>query len=124
MAKGFEVEVHFPRGDAGFDFLGLWDNERWAIEVKYYRTARAQPSLIESAANRVVRASEDGVVSKGMLVVSCILPPTLRSVLENRYSIVLVDRVELTEWAASLPDVAQALDSLLESDPASLAEPS
>jgi hypothetical protein len=59
-----------------------------------------------------------------MLVVSCILPPELRSVLEDRYGIVFVDRVDLTIWAAFVPDVAQALDSLLESDRALLAGPS
>jgi hypothetical protein len=125
-AKDFVVEVHSPRGEEGFDFIGLRGNERWAIEVKYYRTARAQPSLIEAAANRVIRGSrsKDNFISKGMLVVSCILPPTLRSVLEDRYSIVLVDRVVLRDWAALLPDVAQTLDALLEPDSAFLAEPS
>lgn len=33
--------------DIGFDFTGTLGNEVWAIEVKFYRTARAQVSCLK-----------------------------------------------------------------------------
>lgn len=68
VANDFQVTVHARRGDSGFDLLGSLGNERWAIEVKYYRTLRAQPSLIEAAATRLVNNGVAAQAIKGMLV--------------------------------------------------------
>ena len=55
-ANNFQIDNNLTRGDRGFDFLGQFSGGSWAIEVKYYRTARVRPSLIESAAARVINA--------------------------------------------------------------------
>jgi Restriction endonuclease len=73
-ANNFQVKRNALRGDRGFDLLGTLENERWAIEVKYYRTVRAQPTLVAAAATRLVNNGITAQALKGMLVVSCILP--------------------------------------------------
>jgi hypothetical protein len=66
-ANHFEVhEAGIGGRDVGFDFTATLENEVWAIEVKFYRTARAQVSLLESA----------GVPSSG--VIPSAPPPRLR----------------------------------------------
>ena len=116
--RHFQTQVHQPRGDRGFDLIGERDNQRWVIEVKFYRTARAQPSLLEAAAARVaIAVAEAGHnldINGGMLVVSCSLPDPLRSSIQKRYGIALADRFDLIQWAAPSPDLAQSLVSLLE----------
>ena len=67
-ANGFAMTRHSPRGDGGFDFVGLLDGEHWAIEIKYYRTSRAQAHLIEAAATRVVHRGSGTRQYRGMLV--------------------------------------------------------
>lgn len=116
-ANNFEVKANSRRGNRGFDLLGTLGNEQWAIEVKYYRTARAQPSLIEAAATRLVNNGKAAEVLKGMLVVSCILPVGLREELERKFSVAFVDRVDLWNWVAAFPELAEELDALIESDP-------
>lgn len=117
IANNFQVKVHALRGDRGFDLLGTLSNEQWAIEVKFYRTVRAQPTLIEAAAIRLVLNGIKAQALKGMLVVSCVLPPELREALEQKFSITFVDRVDLRNWAAALPKLTEELDALIESDP-------
>ena len=116
--RDLQTQMHQPRGDRVFDLIGERDNQRWVIEVKFYRTARAQPGLLEAAAARfavaVAEAGHNLVINHGMLVVSCSLPEPLRSSIQERYGIVLVDRFDLIKWAAPSPDLAQSLVSLLE----------
>lgn len=116
-ANNFRIFIHSPRGDAGFDFDATFGSDRWAIEVKYYRTARAQPSLLEAAATRLVNNGIVAQAVKGMLVVSSVLPPDLRSSLEQKYSITLVDQGDLRNWAAVAPLLLDELDVLLETSP-------
>ncbi|XEG91351.1 restriction endonuclease [Edwardsiella tarda] len=113
-ANNFRATKNNIRGDRGFDLLADFENERWAIEIKYYRTARAQPSLIDAAAVRVASNGVAAQVQKGMLVVSCILPTELREALEQKFSITFVDQVDLRIWCNSHPDLAEELDALLE----------
>jgi hypothetical protein len=103
--------------DVGFDFTATLDNEVWAIEVKFYRTARAQVSLLESAASRLASRGIIAGAQKGMLVVSCQLPPALRLAFEEKFSITVVDRVDLLNWASPAPALLDELNLLLESDP-------
>jgi hypothetical protein len=105
------------REDCGFDFLGTIGNETWAIEVKYYRTVRAQPTLIESAATRLANQGVSARAMKGMLVVSCVLSPTLREAFEQKFGITFVDRVDLRDWVSATPRLGEELDALVESDP-------
>jgi hypothetical protein len=116
-ARNFRPSVSKQRGEKGFDLLGEMDNERWAIEVKYYRTARAQPTLIEAAANRLVNNGIKAKVQRGMLVVSCILPVELREMLERKLGLTIIDQVDLQYWVATLPALAQELNALIEADP-------
>ena len=115
-ANSFHVTTQNLRGDRGFDLLADFGNESWAIEVKYYRTARAQPSLIEAAAVRVASNGIAVKAQKGMLVVSCFLPAELREALEQKFSITFVDQVDLRNWCASRPDLVEELDALLEAN--------
>ncbi|MDU9414898.1 restriction endonuclease [Pseudomonas sp. zfem005] len=115
--NNFQIQLNSTRGDKGFDFLGRLTNESWAIEVKYYRTARTRPSLIESAATRVVVNGLRSNVEKGMLVTSSILTSEFRLALEQKYSIVFVDRIDLRNLASTNPSLLDELDALLELDP-------
>ena len=77
-ANNFKVKTNSVRGDPGFDLLADLGGERWAIEVKYYRTMRAQPTLIDAAAARLAHNGLTAQAQKGMLIVSCFLPAELR----------------------------------------------
>jgi hypothetical protein len=112
-ARGFSVTPHSPRGDAGYDFTGFLKNQRWAIEVKYYRTDRAQPHLIEAAARRVAQFREQASSYRGMLIVSCTLPAEMRAAFELKFSILFVDRVDLKMWTAGSPLLSEELDVLM-----------
>src|SRR5262249_27595909 len=112
----YVVQRNSRRGDAGFDLIGQLANDQWAIDVKYYRTARAQPALIEAAAKRVLANGITAGTTKAMLIVSCYLPQAMRQALEERFSVTFVDRVDLRIWAAKDPTYAQELDALLELD--------
>lgn len=122
-ANQFQVqEGLLGNRDVGFDFLADKDNETWAIEVKFYRTTRAQVSLLESASTRLASRGIVAGAWKGMLVVSCQLPPRLRITLEEKFSISFVDRADLLNWAAKVPALLDELNSLLETDPGSTSE--
>lgn len=116
-ANNFLVRTNNVRGDKGFDLLADFGNDRWAIEIKYYRTARAQISLIDAAAVRVASNGVAAQAQKGMLVVSCILPAELREALEQKFSITFVDQVDLRIWCKTHPDLVDELDALLEVSP-------
>lgn len=105
------------RGDAGFDLMAQFIGERWAIEVKYYRTARAQPALIDAAATRLADNSISANVSNAILVVSCVLSENVREALEEKHGINLVDQSDLRSWCAAYPELAEELEALLETDP-------
>lgn len=116
-SNNFIVTTNPKRGDVGFDFIGSFGSERWAIEVKFYRTVRAQPSLIEAAATRLVDNGINAQAMKGMLVISSVLSPELREVLEQRFSVTFVDQIDLRNWASIDPQLAEELDALVEADP-------
>lgn len=102
-----------------FDFEAQLAQDRWAVEVKYYRTRRAQPSLIEKAASALLQSAQAANFQKAMLVVSSYLDPELRLSLEKKYGIVFVDRVDLSIWANQTPELIDPLASLLEETPSS-----
>jgi hypothetical protein len=114
-SNGFDVHADgFPRGNTGFDFIATSENERWAIEVKHYRTARAQASLLEAASARLVSRGLTAHARKAMLVVSCELSPTIRKSLTQRFTVLYIDRNDLLKWAASVPSLLDSLSALLE----------
>lgn len=113
-ANNFQISPNSTRGDRGFDFLGQFGGESWAIEVKHYRTARVRLSLIESAAARVINNGIGRQTDKGMLVISSFLPSDIRLSLESRFNIVFVDQMDLRSFAAAEPSLIEELDALLE----------
>lgn len=116
-ANDFTVTEDNLRADKGFDLLANFQSSIWAIEVKYYRTPRAQPSLISAAATRVALNGIAAQAVSGMLIVSCILPGDLRDEFEKKFSITFIDQVDLRIWCKSHPDLAEELDALLEISP-------
>lgn len=117
VANGFKVEpppLSFP-GNLDADLLAVKGTEEWAIEVKHYRTERAQYSLIETAATVIL--SSPAVQHGGrqpMLVMSCSLTPELRAAFETKFGLDLRDRSDLRDWAAADPVLLDRLDALLE----------
>lgn len=116
-ANNFQIMPNLTRGERGFDFCGQFGGESWAIEVKYYRTARVRPSLIETAAARVINNGIGRQTDKGMLVVSSYLPSDIRLFLEDKYKIVFVDQIDLRNFASAKPSLIDELDALLELGP-------
>jgi hypothetical protein len=55
--------------------------------------------------------------------VSCVVPPELRSRLEDRFSLTLIDRGDLLTWTTALPDLLDSLSALLDTSPAELEAP-
>jgi hypothetical protein len=121
-ANGFEVNPSLER-DRGFDFIAKLEDVSWAVEVKYYRTARAQLSLVETAAARLSNYIIHKNNMKGMLIVSCSLSPEHRLALENKFGLVFVDRSDLFIWTAKNSDLTDELRSLLEEQQQSSALP-
>lgn len=112
-ARGFSVARHAPRGDRGFDLTGSLNNELWAIEVKYYRTDRAQAHLVEAAAARVANRRIGTQRYRGMLVVSCVLPQVMRLAFEEKFGINFIDRHDLDRLASREPLLSEELQKLL-----------
>jgi hypothetical protein len=119
IANGFRLPPATQGGgkDVGFDWSGSRHSESWAIEAKYYRTARAQASLLETAAGRVSAAGIAAKMQKAMLVVSCQVAPDLKVALELKYGISVVDRDALVNLAAKRPLLLDSLNAVLEADP-------
>jgi hypothetical protein len=112
--RGFDLE---PKPDARVDVFAIKEGERWVIEIKYYRTARAQIALLDAAASTILLAGRQLEAQRGLLVVSSVVPPALRRSFEERFGLVLADRSDVLAWAADAPDVSDELDALLEIPP-------
>jgi len=115
-SNGFRLETELltSAGQAA-DFVASLANATYLVEVKYYRTARPQVSLIEAAAARLLaHIARFNRGYRGMLVVACNLSPELREGLENKFGLVFIDRFDLLSWAANAPTVADELNALLE----------
>lgn len=112
--QGFSIQIHSPQGRDGYDLDGTLGEIRWAIEVKYYRSARAQTTLIEAAASRVANNGLMSGVHRAALVVSCLLTPEQRTSLEDKFQIAFIDRSDLSVMAAEQPELVDELESVLE----------
>jgi hypothetical protein len=107
-----------PNGERlRIDVVASSREQRWVIEIKFYRTARAQASLLQSAAATVVIAGRRLNAAGGMLVVSSVVPEATRRSIEQEFKISLVDRKQLLSWAAPHPALADALNAVLELAP-------
>jgi hypothetical protein len=106
--------------DRGFDFVAHHANTRWAIEAKYYRTDRPQVGLLESAAARLVTSLSRANADKAILVVSSFIGRELRTALEQKLGIMLVDRVDIFAWAPAQPELVDRFCAVLEAAPPSV----
>lgn len=100
-----------PRNE-GYDFEAAIDDERWLIEVKFYRTERPQITLIETAAALLATAAAEREVS-AQLIVSASLTEVQRQSIAERYRISLLDRHDLLQLAQPAPPLFDALTALL-----------
>lgn len=112
--EGFKISPPPEQLLESFDIVAQRKSERFAVEVKYYLTQRAQPSLLDTAASRLVSGASSADTNRAMLVVSCSMPPALRDGLSTRHSIAVVDRSDLSAWAAKSPQLLARLEALLE----------
>ncbi|QFS97325.1 hypothetical protein FIV06_07830 [Labrenzia sp. THAF191b] len=106
--------------DRGFDFLAKYKDEFWAIEVKFYRTPRAQISLIENAILRLKHQAKRADIGRCLLIVSSSLPPNLRESLATKFDIFLLDISDIANWASKSPDLFAELESLVDLPPIEL----
>jgi hypothetical protein len=112
LGNDFDIK---PSGLREFDFLITLDNEeRCAVEVKYYRTARAQISLIDAAVVRLIQNALDA--EKVMLIVSCVIPVGINAKLEDSYGVRIIDRTDLINMASKVPELTDKLLVLLNID--------
>lgn len=112
--NGFKISRSSTRT---YDFTAEKDQITWAIEAKYYRTPRAQMSLIEIATVNLIKNAVTASAWKAMLVVSCSVLPEARAHLEERYNVRLVDRFDLVKLASKHPKLLDELYALLEWEP-------
>lgn len=120
LLEANSFNINYPKNfQTRFDFEAVLGQDRWAVEVKYYRTKRAQPSLIEKAAFSLLESAKAAGYEKAMLVISSCLDPDLRESLEKKFNILFVDRVDLSIWANNAPNLIDPLAALLEEAPSS-----
>lgn len=110
---GFSINKSKNRGGTGFDLVGRKDGEKWAIEVKHYRTARARPALVEAAAVRLVTNAEEEGLKKVILVVSSFLDESFREDLQARLGVNVLDAKGLREIASRNSVLLERLESML-----------
>jgi hypothetical protein len=116
-ANGFLIDAE-SASRLGVDFVVGRESTTlaFAIEVKYYRTARAQIALIDAAATILQTKISSAQSLQGMLVLSCQLPVDMKQSLERKLGIFLVDRHILYLWATKLPEALDELNAMLEND--------
>ena len=113
-ATGYSVRSIDPQSyDFGYDFEAIRGTEEWLVEIKYYRTTRAQISLLGAAAGRLAYSLEKSSRGRGMLIVSSLVPREMSDFIEGRHGIRVVDCKGLASWTASLPETADELAAML-----------
>lgn len=112
--SGYQIiEAARVRPEAGFDFEAAVDDERWLIEVKFYRTERPQLTLIETAAALLATAAAERDIVRAQLIVSASLTEVQRQSIAERYGMSLLDRHDLLRLAQPVPPLFDALTALL-----------
>lgn len=102
------------------DFLIKKDILTWAVEVKYYKTQRAQLKLLNSAVRQIQYEREKNPELLGMLITSCLLTKEQKSHLSEMYDLIILDRQNLFHYASTSPELTEELYAILEIDPSSL----
>lgn len=115
--QSYDFQITFqPLADAErrVDFRAIRNNQPWLIEVKFYRTERAQRALLDSAALRLVGYLNRDRSANGVLVVSCVLDQDMKAQLEKEHGIAIADRADVISWVSDKPDLMERLLTLLE----------
>ncbi|MHC8326022.1 restriction endonuclease [Pseudomonas sp. LB1P83] len=103
------------------DLLIRKNSTTWVVEIKHYKTQRAQLKLLSNAAKQIRIAMEKRPIARGMLVASCIITQEQRAYLRQRYGITIIDRQELFHLASDSPELIEELYANLEIHPNDLA---
>jgi len=99
------------------DFFVKKGNITWVVEIKFYKTQRAQLNLLSNAA-RLIRLDMDKDPNvRGLLIASCVITDAQRSHLKNEYGISVLDRQLLLHLASDSPEITEKLHALFEIDP-------
>lgn len=112
--RGFTV---YKTQSSPVDFQVQSDQYIWAVEVKYYKTQRAQLKLLSNAAKQIRLARDKDPTLSGMLIASCIITNEQRLHLGRTYDLTIVDRQMLLHFASSSPQLTEELYAILEIDP-------
>jgi hypothetical protein len=126
-ARNFEETISRLLTHSGFsalskkpshvDLLVKKNNTTWATEIKYYKTHRAQLTLLSNAAQQIRREMDKNPKLSGMLIVSCIITAGQREHLKQEYRIVVLDRQLLLHLASDSPEITDKLNALFEINP-------
>lgn len=92
------------------------------VEVKYYRTARAQMTLLCLAAATVVEIAESRGTARPLLVVSCFIDSEQRQFLKAADDLDVLDGNDLLYLVSSFPELQERLLALLEIAPDRISE--
>lgn len=123
LARKFEAVIHslfeaMGLGDVLLETDRGWDltvADTYAVEIKYYRTARAQIELVRRAAAIIVHAAARQSL-RPVLVVSCNLSGQQRLKLEEEFSITIFDRIDLLITASRFDSLLVQLKPLLDDE--------
>lgn len=99
------------------DFFIKQNSKIWAVEVKYYKTHRAQLKLLSNAAQQIRQELDKNPKLSGMLIVSCIITEAQREYLKREYRVVVLDRQLLLHLASNSPEITEDLHALFEINP-------
>lgn len=98
------------------DFVFKTPSSRFVVEVKFYRTQRAQLGLIDNAAKQAINAARKHH-AKAVVVVSASFTASQITALQEKWEILLIDRSTLINLASPFPEIYDELSTLLEIHP-------
>lgn len=119
ILKNYGFTVLQPNSDH-VDLLAQKLETTWAVEIKYYKTQRAQLKLLSNAARQIELARTKNPNLKGMLIASCLITNDQKLHLARTYDLAIIDRQFLLHFASSSPALTEELYALLEIDPNNL----
>lgn len=99
-----------------FDFI-IQRERRHVVEVKYYRTARAQMTLLSSGILSILEASQANPSHRPLFIASCTISAEQRAFLKGENDLDILDGEDLIYLASNSPDLQEKLYALLEISP-------
>jgi len=73
---------------------------------------------LDAAASALAHAMSDAKLQRALLLVSCRVDQTLAATIDSKAGVDILDRDTLLDWASKVPEVADQLISILESNDA------